>query len=458
MTDKPPYRIPTMGEIDALTPNGYQVVSTFSGCGGSSLGYRMAGFTVLAASEFVPAAAEVYRMNSRAVVDTRDIRSVNGVEWMDSLGLAPGELDVLDGSPPCASFSLAGKRSKTWGQVKTYSDTKQRTDDLFMEFARLLEEIRPKVFIAENVPGLRQGSSKGYFKMIVARLREAGYSVQVTELDSMWLGVPQQRRRLIFMGVRDDLSMEHRWPTPDPYFYSLRDALPYLDGQVSPDGSGPSDGNWSAQPGWLDAEARPSRTIGASPSTGNGRFPPMVTELATASNYHGIDRHSIESPTPTMTSCGMAASQHARVAIVEDAEMAVVTGLSGRRHASKDGVERYSIDEPCPTITTKGVTAVDTKRAVIVESTPRPLRNAAGTLVDPETGYDIGNVSIKLRRFYPGRSLRRLTIGELRRICGFPDDFALAGSYAQRWERLGRAVPPPMMAAVGRAVQEMLDG
>lgn len=405
MTDKPPYRIPTMVEIKALPWNGVNVISTFSGCGGSSLGYRMAGCRVLLASEFVDAAADVYELNSEAIVDRRDIRGVHGTEWLDRLGLDVGELDVLDGSPPCASFSLAGKRHKTWGQVKQYSDTEQRTDDLFMEYARLLDEIKPRMFIAENVPGLRQGSAKGYLKIIHRRLSESGYRVALRELDSTWLGVPQSRKRLIFMGVRSDLDAEHRWPEPQPFYYSLRDALPYLDGQVCPDGSGPStDGSWSATPGWLDG-SRPSRTIGASPSTGNGRFPPMVTELATASNFHGVERFSLDGVSPTMTSCGMAASAHARVAVV---------GATG------------------------------------------PALDEHGTLVDPETGYDIGNVSKTLRRYYPGRPLRRLTIAELRRICGFPDDFQLAGSYPQRWERLGRAVPPPMMRAVAECATEML--
>lgn len=453
--DKPEYRIPLMSEIGAMEPNGIRVVSTFSGCGGSSLGYRMAGCTVLAASEFVPAAADVYEMNSTALVDRRDVRTVNGAEWMESIGVGVGELDILDGSPPCASFSMAGKRSKTWGKVKQYSDTEQRTDDLFYEFARLLDEIQPRAFVAENVPGLVQGSSKGYYKRIHTRLRESGYRVEARLLSADWLGVPQRRTRLIFIGLRNDQPGEHVWPEPMPFRYSIRDALPYLDGQIAPkaDGDGPS--GWATEPGWHHGEL-PSRTIGASPSTGNGRFPPWVAELATASNYHGIDRFSLEGPIPTMTSCGMAASQHARVAVVE-AEMAVVTGLPGRRPATADGIERYSIDEPCPTITTKGVTAVDTKRAVIVESAPRPLVESDGTIVDPETGYDIGNVSMKLRRFYPGRRLRRLTIGELRRLCGFPDDFKLAGTYPQRWERLGRAVPPPMMAAVARSVVESID-
>ena len=78
------------------------------------------------------------------------------------------------------SFSTAGKREAGWGKVKAYSDTQQRTDDLFFEYARLLEGIRPRVFVAENVSGLVKGTAKGYFKLVLAALRECGYRVEAS--------------------------------------------------------------------------------------------------------------------------------------------------------------------------------------------------------------------------------------------------------------------------------------
>ena len=134
MTDKPDYSVPTMTEINELPWNGLNVISTFAGGGGSSLGYRMAGFKVRVACEFVPAAADTYESNaaSYTVVCRDDIREVSGQDLLDLAGLEVGELDILDGSPPCAAFSTAGKKSKGWGEVKSYSDTKQRVDDLFL--------------------------------------------------------------------------------------------------------------------------------------------------------------------------------------------------------------------------------------------------------------------------------------------------------------------------------------
>lgn len=228
-----------MAEIRELSWNGFNVVSTFSGCGGSSLGYKMAGFRVLWASEFIPAAQETYRANHPGtILDTRDIRTVKPEDILDSIGLKPGELDLFDGSPPCASFSTSGKREAGWGKVKKYSDKKQRTDDLFFEFARLIRGIRPKTFVAENVSGLVKGTAKGYFLEILAELRSCGYRVEARLLESQWLGVPQMRQRLIFVGVREDLGIEPKHPKPLPWRYSVRDAIADLRGRpVEPETS-----------------------------------------------------------------------------------------------------------------------------------------------------------------------------------------------------------------------------
>jgi DNA (cytosine-5)-methyltransferase 1 len=216
-----------MSEIANGTPNDYKMVSTFSGCGGTCLGFKMDGYRTLWANEFIDIAAQVYRLNHPdVIVDTQDIRNVMPARILSEIGMKAGELDVFEGSPPCASFSLSGKRAKTWGLVKTYSETKQRVDDLFWEYARILEGLQPKVFVAENVSGLVQGAAKGYFKEIFARLKDAGYKVQCRVLDASWLGVPQARKRAIFIGVRRDLSPDPAFPRPFSYQYTLRDVLP----------------------------------------------------------------------------------------------------------------------------------------------------------------------------------------------------------------------------------------
>jgi len=230
---KPPYKVPSMAEIESLPWNGYNVVSTFSGGGGSCLGYRMAGFKVVYANEFVEEAQKTYRLNHSAYLDTRDIRTVKAEDILQITGLSKGEIDLFDGSPPCCAFSTCGSREKGWGSKRDYSDgKKQRVDDLFFEYTRLVRDLQPKTFIAENVSGLVKGTAKGYFKLILAELKSCGYEVRAKLLNAAWLGVPQARERLIFCGVRKDLSQKYdihpTYPKPFDYCYTLRDAFENL--------------------------------------------------------------------------------------------------------------------------------------------------------------------------------------------------------------------------------------
>lgn len=225
------YKVSSMKEIrEVEATNGFNVASTFSGGGGSSLGYRMAGFNVLYANEFVEEAQKTYRANCNAYLDTRDIREVKGYEILEIAHLEKGELDILDGSPPCCAFSTAGSIEKGWGQKRDYSDgKKQRIDDLFYEYIRLIKEIQPKVFIAENVKGLITGKSKGYFKLFIKEMERCGYCVKAALLNASWLGVPQSRERVIFCGVRNDLSVFPSFPKPLGHQITLREAFDGLE-------------------------------------------------------------------------------------------------------------------------------------------------------------------------------------------------------------------------------------
>lgn len=214
-----------MVEIEKLPWNGKAVVSTFSGCGGSCLGYRMAGYKVLYANEFIPAAQEVYKLNHKnSFLDTRDIRQVKGSDILSKINLKVGEVDIFDGSPPCSDFSISGKRSSGWGKVKKYSDTKQRVDDLFFEYLRLVDELKPKIFVAENVAAITTGVAVGYFKKIMQQAIQSGYKVKCKIVDAQWLGVPQRRKRAIFIGVRDDLNVEAIYPKPFSYQITVEEA------------------------------------------------------------------------------------------------------------------------------------------------------------------------------------------------------------------------------------------
>ena len=326
MMGKPEYKVPSMQEIFELPWNGFNAISTFSGCGGSSLGYKMAGFKVLWANEFIPAAQDTYRANHKnTILDTRDIRQIKPEEILKAIGMNPGELDLMDGSPPCASFSTAGKREAGWGKIKAYSDTKQRTDDLFFEYTRLLKALQPKVFVAENVSGLVKGTAKGYFKIILQELKDCGYKVKVKVLDAQWLGVPQMRERTIFIGVRNDLAIEPVHPMPLGYRYSVRDVLSNIQ---------------------------------------------KIRLGGFSENWHDTNR-------PAST----------------------IVQSDGARQSMTGYLSAY-------------------------------------TITDEDNNF------------------RKWSISELKRICAFPDDFILTGTYAQQWERLGRAVPPVMMYYIAKTIRD----
>lgn len=313
-----------MNEIRNIPWNGSSAISTFSGCGGSSLGYRMAGYRVLWANEFIDAARDSYNANKAdyTILDGRDIRTVSATDILKAIGMQIGDLDLFDGSPPCASFSSAGKREAGWGKVKKYSDKAQRTDDLFFEYIRLLKELQPKTFVAENVSGLVRGTAKGYFLEILKALKDCGYRVSCKVLNAQWLGVPQVRQRTIFVGVRNDLKMEPVHPKPLPYCYTVRDAVPEIIEIQA--------GSYCSE--WMKSDV------------------------------------------PMGTIC------------------------------QSDGARSH------------------------------------------RSGCADAN----------GR--RKYTITELKRICGFPDDFILTGTYAQQWERCGRAVPPVMMQHIAKTIQTEILG
>tara|TARA_R100001369_G_C3312797_1_gene167626 strand:- start:992 stop:1972 length:981 start_codon:yes stop_codon:yes gene_type:complete len=188
-------------------------ISFFSGCGGSSLGYKRAGVKIIYANEFIKKASDTYTANfPDTYMDTRDIRDVSAQDVLDIIKMKKGELDFLDGSPPCASFSTAGSREKAWGKIKKYSDGSQRTDDLFFEYIRMVEGIEPKIFIAENVAGLIQGKAKGYFNIFLNEFKKLNYNVKACLLDASYLEVPQARKRVFFVGVRKDLNKQPVFP------------------------------------------------------------------------------------------------------------------------------------------------------------------------------------------------------------------------------------------------------
>jgi len=191
------------------------VISTFAGCGGSSLGYQMAGFRELLAVEWDDNAVETFRLNFPDVpVYHGDIAALTSERCMKLAGIKARELDVLDGSPPCQGFSTAGKRK--------FDDPR---NSLFREFARLVKDLQPRVFVMENVTGMVKGCMKQAYLTIIAELRACGYRAKGEVLNAMYFNVPQSRERVIIIGVREDIGIEPSHPKPQGKPITARSAV-----------------------------------------------------------------------------------------------------------------------------------------------------------------------------------------------------------------------------------------
>lgn len=190
-----------------IKPNKYKVFGTFICGGGSTMGYKLAGFNHLGGVEIDPPIADVYKTNHNPkYLFLEDIRKF--VKRSD----IPNELynlDLLDGSPPCSSFSMAGNREKDWGKKKVFKEgqSEQVLDDLFFEYIELAKKLQPKIILAENVKGLIQGNAKLYVKRIFNAFNDAGYNVQLFLLNAASMGVPQKRERVFFICQRKDLKL-----------------------------------------------------------------------------------------------------------------------------------------------------------------------------------------------------------------------------------------------------------
>ena len=207
----------SLADLANVPQNGVKVMSTFACGGGSSMGYKRAGCSIVAANDIDPEMAWHYKRNLNPPLYY--LCPIKDLVTMD-LPKELFELDILDGSPPCSTFSMAGSREKSWGKDKHFREgqAKQILSDLFFDYLDLVERLKPKVAIAENVKGMILGNAKGYTKLVMARFREIGYRVQLFLVNAADCGVPQRRERVFFCALRDDLhggklelKPSHRW-------------------------------------------------------------------------------------------------------------------------------------------------------------------------------------------------------------------------------------------------------
>lgn len=391
----------TVDDVKAASAqNKFSVISCFAGGGGSSTGYRLAGGKILLINEFVEEAIASYKANypdTPVLVD--DIKKYNGADFLKMANIKEGELDILDGSPPCSAFSVAGKREKGWAGaeidtrrayfdddgnivhegelivkegIKQYSDGKtvEAIEDLFLEFVRVAKDIKPKVIVAENVKGITFGEAKAKLHEFIKAFENIGYQVTYKVLNAADYGTPQARERTIFICVRDDvadaiglnfLNLANIFPDKtynEPV--SLKEAID-------------------------DVVSDPEQEKELFDYVQNGFQKKWIEMLPF--NPH---RHFKPS----------------------DKEF-----LSINPKRSLFNMIRPAPHLPCPTITQRG-----------------NQKSVSGV-------------------FHYAKN-RKFTIPELRRIMSLPEDYELTGTFDQQAERIGRMVAPKMMAEVAKSIYE----
>ncbi len=228
-------------DLERVPKAGVEVFTTFCCGGGSSLGYKLAGFDVVAANDIDPEMAWHYQANLKPrkffLEPIRALLEEDLSEWQG--------IDILDGSPPCSTFSMSGNREEDWGRKKMFREGQaaQVLDDLFFDYLDLVAKLRPKVAIAENVKGLILGAAKGYTKLIFQRLKGLGYRPQLFLINAADCGVPQVRERVFFVAAREDLGFPELALRPARKWVTVGEACGDFDEGPLRKPS-PNDGTW----------------------------------------------------------------------------------------------------------------------------------------------------------------------------------------------------------------------
>lgn len=362
-------------------------ISLFAGAGGCSLGFKQAGFRLLFASDIDGNAVASYRHNfPETPCEESDVSNIEPEGLLESVGIQPGELDILLGGPPCQGFSSAG--------MKSGEDPR---NSLVRHYVRLLEGVRPKWFIMENVEGLLTNDGGIHVRDAVKTFIEAGYAVNLEKVYAQGYGVPQRRKRVLIVGNR----LGHDFIFPE--------AVTLFSGNIFRKGE-------------------------VTFSTATSDLPPATTEAGRTLQHTSKPRNELQAylrgDAKTVTdhfSPTLSEMQLARVRVLEPGQTmkdlpehlqhasfqkrALRRVMDGtpveRRGGAPSGLKRFIADEPSLTIT-----------------------------------------SAATREFIHPTEDRLLTLRECARLQTFPDSFVFEGSTASRIQQIGNAIPPILARTV----------
>lgn len=380
-------------KAEAATDGKPTAISLFAGAGGCSLGFGQAGYDVRFATDIDADAVESYRRNfPRTLCEAADIRQLTVDDVLQRIGLKPGELDILLGGPPCQGFSSAG--------VKAGGDPR---NSLLRHYVRLLEGLRPKWFVMENVEGLLTNGGGLHVRDTVAAFLEAGYSLNVEKVYAQGYGIPQRRKRVLIVGNR----LGHDFSFPEP--------VTRFSGSIFRKGE-------------------------ITFATAVGDLPPAATEAGEPLAFREPPQNELQA---YLRGDAKTVTDHYAV-VLSEIQLERVRNLQPGQ-TMKDLPEHLQHDS-------------FRRRAFrrVMDGTPVEKRGGAPSglkrLFTDEPSLTI--TSAATREFAHPTENRLLTLRECARLQTFPDSFEFAGSAASRIQQIGNAIPPMLARAVGEHIAQ----
>lgn len=366
-------------------------ISLFAGAGGCSLGFREAGYDIRFATDIDRDAVESYRRNfSGTPCAVLDVQELEPEGLLERVGLCSGEVDILLGGPPCQGFSSAG--------MKAGDDSR---NSLVRHYVRLLEGVRPKWFVMENVEGLLTNDGGVHVRDAVAAFLDAGYAVNVEKVYAQGYGVPQRRKRVLIVGNR----LGHDFVFPE--------SVTRFSGSIFRKGE-------------------------ITFSTAVSDLPPTGADAGCALAHIGPPLNELQA---LLRGNVAAVTDHFAPALSE-MQLARVRGLQPGQ-TMKDLPEHLQHES-------------FRRRAFrrVMDGTPVERRGGAPSglkrLFADEPSLTI--TSAATREFVHPTENRLLTLRECARLQTFPDWFVFAGSAASRIQQIGNAIPPMLAQAIAEHI------
>lgn len=383
-------------------------IDLFAGAGGLSCGLEYAGFTPVLANELVDQYAKTYHINHpNTKVIVGDVRQVDEKE-LHSLVKEFGEIDLIAGGPPCQGFSVNAP-------IRSLDDPRNH---LFREYLRIVEEIRPKAVVIENVPGIISLGKGTVVEQIYRILNELGYQVDHRILFAGHYGVPQMRYRTVFIAINDH-TKKIKFPEPEYYATAVANF------------QGSKELCYNLTP-MEELLLKPKTTvwdaIGDLPEICGGEKNGTYDYLCEAStSFQEYARYG--SSEITSHFCSKLSS----------------INMERLKYIPQGGSWRDIPYELLPAGLKRARRSDHTKRYGRLD--PNDLCSTIMTKCDPHWGSF----------FHPVQE-RALSVREAARIQSFPDRYVFTGNMTQQYEQVGNAVPPLLGNAIGRKIHEMIEG